>query len=42
MLERISNGLNTAVKFAAGFLLAAMTLVVFLQVLFRYVFDATA
>ena len=40
MLERIDNALNTVVKHLAGFLLAAMTVVVFLQVLFRYVLDA--
>lgn len=40
MLERISNVLNAVVKHLAGFLLAAMTVVVFLQVLFRYVFNA--
>jgi TRAP-type C4-dicarboxylate transport system permease small subunit len=40
MLEHVSDVLNTVVKHMAGFLLAAMTVVVFLQVLFRYVFDA--
>jgi len=40
MFDRISDILNTIVKYFAGFLLAAMTVVVFLQVLFRYVFDA--
>jgi TRAP-type C4-dicarboxylate transport system permease small subunit len=40
MFDRISDVLNTIVKYMAGFLLAAMTVVVFLQVLFRYVFDA--
>jgi TRAP-type C4-dicarboxylate transport system permease small subunit len=40
MLERISNAVDTVVRHMAGFLLAVMTLVVFLQVLFRYVFDA--
>ncbi|UCD79250.1 MAG: TRAP transporter small permease [Desulfobacterales bacterium] len=40
MFDCISDVLNTIVKYLAGFLLAAMTVVVFLQVLFRYVFDA--
>jgi len=40
LLDRISNGLNGVVKYLAAFLLAAMTIIVFLQVLFRYVLNA--
>ncbi|MBW2128757.1 MAG: TRAP transporter small permease [Deltaproteobacteria bacterium] len=40
MLDRISHLLNIFVKHLAGLLTAAMTVVVFLQVLFRYVFNA--
>ena len=40
LLDRISNGLNEVVKYLAAFLLAAMTIIVFLQVLFRYVLNA--
>jgi TRAP-type C4-dicarboxylate transport system permease small subunit len=39
-LSRISRGLNELVKSMAALLLAAMTLIVFLQVLFRYVLNA--
>ena len=39
LLNRISNGLNEVVKYLAAFLLAAMTIIVFLQVLFRYVLN---
>jgi len=38
--DRISNGLNGVVKYLAAFLLAAMVIIVFLQVLFRYVLNA--
>ena len=40
LLDRVSNGLNEVVKYLAAFLLAAMTIIVFLQVLFRYVLNA--
>ena len=40
LLDRISNGLNEVVKYLAAALLAAMTIIVFLQVLFRYVLNA--
>jgi TRAP-type C4-dicarboxylate transport system permease small subunit len=39
-LEQISNGLNGVIKYLAAFLLASMTILVFLQVLFRYVLNA--
>lgn len=39
-LDRISASLNAVVKHTAGFLTVAMTVVVFLQVLFRYVLNA--
>jgi TRAP-type C4-dicarboxylate transport system permease small subunit len=39
LLERISNSLNEVVKYLAAFLLAAMTILVFLQVLFRYLLE---
>jgi TRAP-type C4-dicarboxylate transport system permease small subunit len=39
LLDRISNGLNEVVKYLAAFLLASMTIIVFLQVLFRYVLN---
>lgn len=38
-LGRISNLLNEGVKYLAAFLLAAMTIIVFLQVVFRYVLN---
>ena len=40
LLNRISRRLNQAMKFLAGFLIAAMTILVFLQVIFRYLLDA--
>ena len=40
LLDRISSGLNEVVKYLAAVLLAAMTIIVFLQVLFRYVLNA--
>jgi TRAP-type C4-dicarboxylate transport system permease small subunit len=39
-MDRISRLLNTVVKHMAGFLTGAMAVLVFLQVLFRYVLDA--
>ncbi len=39
-LNEISQRLNQAMKFLAGFLIAAMTILVFLQVIFRYLLDA--
>jgi TRAP-type C4-dicarboxylate transport system permease small subunit len=39
LLDRVSNGLNDVVKYLAAFLLAAMTVIVFLQVVFRYVLN---
>ena len=39
-LNRISNLLNDVVKYLAAFLLAVMTLIVFSEVLFRYVLNA--
>ena len=39
-LEQTSNVLNEVVKYLAAFLLAVMTLIVFLEVLFRYVLNA--
>jgi TRAP-type C4-dicarboxylate transport system permease small subunit len=39
LLDRISNGLNEVVKYLAAVLLASMTIIVFLQVLFRYVLN---
>ncbi len=39
-IDRISESLNQAVKYMAAFLIAAMSVLVFLQVLFRYVLDA--
>lgn len=39
-LDEISRRLNQAMKFVAGFLIAAMTILVFLQVIFRYLLDA--
>jgi TRAP-type C4-dicarboxylate transport system permease small subunit len=39
-IDRISEVLNSATKCAAGFLAAAMTVLVFLQVLFRYVLNS--
>jgi TRAP-type C4-dicarboxylate transport system permease small subunit len=36
ILERISQTLNGIMKYVAAFLLAAMTILVFLQVVFRY------
>jgi len=39
-IERASSLINTIVKHMAGFLTGAMAILVFLQVLFRYVFDA--
>lgn len=39
-MDRISQLLNTTVKHMAGFLTGAMAVLVFLQVLFRYVLDA--
>ncbi|MGQ9646519.1 MAG: TRAP transporter small permease [Thermodesulfobacteriota bacterium] len=39
LLNRISNGLNEVVKYLAAVLLALMTVIVFLQVLFRYVLN---
>jgi TRAP-type C4-dicarboxylate transport system permease small subunit len=40
LLDGISRRLNQAMKFLAGFLIAAMTILVFLQVVFRYLLDA--
>lgn len=40
LLGRISDILNRWTKYLAGLLLAAMTILVFLQVLFRYVLNA--
>lgn len=40
LLNGISRNLNQAIKFLAGFLIAAMTILVFLQVVFRYLLDA--
>ena len=40
LLNGISRNLNQAMKFIAGFLIAAMTILVFLQVVFRYLLDA--
>jgi TRAP-type C4-dicarboxylate transport system permease small subunit len=40
LLNGISRHLNQVVKFLAGFLIAAMTILVFLQVIFRYLLDA--
>ena len=40
LLEEISRRLNQTMKFLAGFLIAAMTILVFLQVIFRYFLDA--
>ena len=40
LLNGISRNLNQAMKFTAGFLIAAMTILVFLQVVFRYLLDA--
>lgn len=39
-MDRISQLLNTTVKHMAGFLTGVMAILVFLQVLFRYVLDA--
>ncbi|MBM4305574.1 MAG: TRAP transporter small permease [Deltaproteobacteria bacterium] len=39
LLERISKRLNEVVKHLAAFLLAAMTILVFSQVLFRYLLE---
>lgn len=39
MLDRLSQALNEIVKYVAAFLLAAMTILVFLQVWFRYVLN---
>jgi TRAP-type C4-dicarboxylate transport system permease small subunit len=39
-LDQISNVLNDVVKYLAAFLLAVMTIIVFLEVLFRYVLNA--
>ncbi|UCE52737.1 MAG: TRAP transporter small permease [Desulfobacterales bacterium] len=40
LLDGISRRLNQAMKFLSGFLIAAMTILVFLQVVFRYLLDA--
>jgi TRAP-type C4-dicarboxylate transport system permease small subunit len=40
LLDGISRRLDQAMKFLAGFLIAAMTILVFLQVVFRYLLDA--
>jgi TRAP-type transport system small permease protein len=40
LMDEISRRLNQTIKFLAGFLIAAMTILVFLQVIFRYVLDA--
>jgi len=40
LLDGISRRLNQSMKFLAGFLIAAMTVLVFLQVVFRYLLDA--
>ena len=40
LLNGISRNLNQTMKFIAGFLIAAMTILVFLQVIFRYLLDA--
>jgi TRAP-type C4-dicarboxylate transport system permease small subunit len=39
LLDRISNRLNEVVKYLAAVLLGSMTIIVFLQVLFRYVLN---
>lgn len=39
-IEKASSYINTGVKHLAGFLTGATAILVFLQVLFRYVFDA--
>jgi TRAP-type C4-dicarboxylate transport system permease small subunit len=39
LLDRISHGLNEVVKYLAAVLLGSMTVIVFLQVLFRYVLN---
>ena len=36
LLDGISRRLNQAMKLLSGFLIAAMTILVFLQVVFRY------
>ena len=40
LFEVISRRLNQAMKFLSGFLISAMTILVFLQVVFRYLLDA--
>ncbi len=40
LLDGISRRLNQAIKFLSGFLIAVMTILVFLQVVFRYLLDA--
>ena len=40
LLNEISRHLNQAMKFISGFLIAAMSILVFLQVVFRYLLDA--
>lgn len=40
LLDGISRRLNQAMKLLSGFLIAAMTILVFLQVVFRYLLDA--
>jgi len=40
LLDRISDGINRVVTYLVAVLLGAMTIIVFLQVLFRYVLNA--
>ena len=40
LLNGLSRHLNQAMKFISGFLIAAMSILVFLQVVFRYLLDA--
>ena len=39
-IDRFSNTLNEAIKYVSAFLLGAMSILVFLQVVFRYVLNA--
>ena len=39
-IDRFSNKLNEAIKYVSAFLIGAMSILVFLQVIFRYVLDA--
>ena len=40
LLNRVSRQLDHVMKLLSGFLIAAMTILVFLQVIFRYLLDA--